>query len=1002
VDRDVDVLVADAASGYRVGRSTDLARRRARRLALVVTRGHVLSPLLVGRDDVLALAERRIAEARTGRGQLLLISGEAGIGKSRLISAIGNRAALSGFRTATAQLQPADRENPSASFLELARVMRRLSAFGELGTSLGALLDAARREGGGEPRRLLVDVAELVLQAVGDPTVLVFEDLQWADDLTLDLLGELARVSREVPLLLIGAYRSDEVARGSRLRTWRSQLVTRRIAEDVRLDRLTLDETAQMTTLILGTSLPAPRDVVAAVQARTDGVPLHIEELLAALGPKTIAAGSRVLDAALPETLEDATLVRVARLSQAAQGVARAGAVIGRWFGPAVLAGVMRTPIETLDEPLDELIEHDLLEGPGPMGVYGFRHQVLRDAIYGSVPPSTRRALHARAAELAAGPDGQSEIHASLHFERAGMSREAFATALAGASGAVRLSSHREASVLYGRAVRNLPPDVDPRRAADVYEAYGRELAAIDENAEAAVALDSARAFYLEAGDLLAASSVLATIANVRHLLGDGVRVLEPLLRTGLDQVETLEASRGRDVVKGRLLVTLAIAYGLALRIEEAEAMATEAIALARGTGDEATEIRCLALLANILPFDGRIREGIEVAEEALGRALRANLHEDAARTCRWIGAACSEVFEFETAERWLRRGIEISDGAELWNHLNYMTAHLGFVLWATGRWDEATDVARRAQADGRGGVTTRIAADYVEGYVLLCRGQFAEADARLGEALRLAEQMDEVLRLAFPIWGMAEAALLSGDPAATVALTERAWDTSAPVRDAAMLIPSIVTGTRARLAVGDPTAAADWIQRATDAVTGRGIPAGRVALEHANGLLLLASGSRSRALEALEAARSGWDAMNRAWEATWARLDLASCLQRLGRWAEAAALLREARAFGESHGSDPVIRRADELARQGRGRGVEAEPWRPLTIREFEVAQLVAAGLTNAELANELVISPRTAGAHVEHILAKLGVARRAEIGAWVGAVRASGDGTPSLGRAD
>ena len=107
-----------------------------------------------------------------------------------------------------------------------------------------------------------------------------------------------------------------------------------------------------------------------------------------------------------------------------------------------------------------------------------------------------------------------------------------------------------------------------------------------------------------------------------------------------------------------------------------------------------------------------------------------------------------------------------------------------------------------------------------------------------------------------------------------------------------------------------------------------------------------------------------------------------------MNRHADAAAVLAEVRATAATLGSEPLLARAEELARAGRGRGLDDEPWRPLTIREFEVARLIAEGLTNAEIAGELSIAPKTASAHVEHILAKLGVARRAEIATWVATV--------------
>src|SRR4051812_36366258 len=240
--------------------------------------GSLLSPVIVGRDDLLRLAERRLDEAKSGKGQFLLISGEAGIGKSRLLGAIRQLAAERGVSGATADLLPQDRDVLAASFLDLGRSMRRSPAYEAVGRRLLKILDTRLNAQAPRRRDLVMEVAD-VLAGIDQPTVLVFEDLQWADDLTLEILTALARQTREQSLLLVGAYRSNELLGASVLREWRSRLVTQRIAEEVRLDRLSRDETALMTTLIVGSGLPAPRDVVDAVHARTNGVPLHVEEL---------------------------------------------------------------------------------------------------------------------------------------------------------------------------------------------------------------------------------------------------------------------------------------------------------------------------------------------------------------------------------------------------------------------------------------------------------------------------------------------------------------------------------------------------------------------------------------------------------------------------------------------------------------------------------------------------------------------------------------------------
>jgi DNA-binding NarL/FixJ family response regulator len=141
-------------------------------------------------------------------------------------------------------------------------------------------------------------------------------------------------------------------------------------------------------------------------------------------------------------------------------------------------------------------------------------------------------------------------------------------------------------------------------------------------------------------------------------------------------------------------------------------------------------------------------------------------------------------------------------------------------------------------------------------------------------------------------------------------------------------------------------------------------------------------------AYQALHAASESWHARRRFWEGTWARLDLAEAAAKARRRGEAAVLLDEARAAAAALGAATLVEGADQLA-QSFDRGRVAEPWHPLSEREFEVAGLVAAGLTNRQIADQLVLSPKTISAHITHILTKLGAARRAEIGAWCATVR-------------
>ena len=152
-----------------------------------------------------------------------------------------------------------------------------------------------------------------------------------------------------------------------------------------------------------------------------------------------------------------------------------------------------------------------------------------------------------------------------------------------------------------------------------------------------------------------------------------------------------------------------------------------------------------------------------------------------------------------------------------------------------------------------------------------------------------------------------------------------------------------------------------------------------------------MADGTTGVARAALERAVAGWDAKGRVWEATWARLDLANCLTRTNRFADALSLAVEVRMVASRLDSRAIADRADALQRMARGRIAVEEPWRPLTAREFEVARLIGEGQTNVEIADSLGIAPKTASSHVEHILAKLGASRRAEIATWASNVERS-----------
>jgi DNA-binding CsgD family transcriptional regulator len=276
-----------------------------------------------------------------------------------------------------------------------------------------------------------------------------------------------------------------------------------------------------------------------------------------------------------------------------------------------------------------------------------------------------------------------------------------------------------------------------------------------------------------------------------------------------------------------------------------------------------------------------------------------------------------------------------------------------------------------------------------VLGLVAMGRGRTDEARRWLEESLAIGRRIGEVHLILTPLWGLAETELLEGQADAAITRSEEAWSQATSTGERALCIPFVVTGARGYISARRPEEAEKWLTQSREFFAGWDSIAG-AALSHAEGLVRLAGGSLTTAREAFERAIRGWEDRGRAWEAVNARLDLAQCLVRMNRHLDAADVLEQANARAQEMGSPPLVARADEIARSSRGRGREKEPWRPLTVREFEVARLIAQGMTNAEIAAELSVSPKTVSAHVEHILDKLGVARRTEVAAWAAGIRA------------
>lgn len=436
-----------------------------------------VSPVIVGRSDVLDLAVRRWNAALEGPGHMLLVTGEAGIGKSRLLAELPAR--LGGAeKIVDAATFPRDAQAAEAVMLALADGLKR-AGLAESGALLRArLLESDGRGDSARHRRLLVgDLAELIVAAATErPTLVRIEDLHWADDLSLEVLDRAAHGLRTGHSMVISTFRSDELAPSTALGRWRSRLLTQRLAEEVRPQRLGLAATGAIVEAVTG-SMPSA-EFLTALHLRSDGIPLHIEELL---------AGRSLAD--VPDTVAEAVVARAGTLDPATRAVLDAGAVIGRSFDLDLLGAVAAQPADAIDAALGTLIESHLVVPLDDLFV--FRYALICDAVYAAIPPSKRRRLHAGVAH-AATHSGLSESYVSDHYVRARDTANAHLHALAGARYARRISAHREAAALFMRAQRTAPADLEATAAASLHADLAIELAAIDDNEGATANLEAA------------------------------------------------------------------------------------------------------------------------------------------------------------------------------------------------------------------------------------------------------------------------------------------------------------------------------------------------------------------------------------------------------------------------------------------------------------------------------------------------------------------------------
>jgi len=678
------------------------------------TRADAASELLERFEQLSALAERLAAVRESSHGRLVLIGGEAGVGKTVLVRrfcAEPDREA----RILWGACDPLFTPRPLGPLLEVAQAT---------GGELEELV-----ERGARPHELAAAIVrELGTRA---QTILVLEDVHWADEATLDVMRLLARRVETVPGLVIVTYRDDELDRADPLRIVLGELATSETVDHLKLAPLSAPAVAQ---------LAEPSGVDAdELYRKTAGNPFFVTEIL--------AAGEHDI----PDTIRDAVLARAARLSPPARVLLEAVAVVPP---QAELWLLEALALEDLDH-LEECLRSGMLTSEA--GGVAFRHELARLAIEESLPPNRSLVLHQKALEALAAPPAGAPDPARLahHAEAAGDAEAVLQFAPVSAARAAALGAHREAAAQYARALR-FADGLSAAALADLLDRRSYECYLTGQFDEAIEAQEQALDYHGQVGDKRKEGDSLRSLSRLLRYVGR----TEEAAEVGRKAVAALEAlPPGHE---------LAMAYSnvshLYMSVEDAEgtiAWGNRALELAQRLDDVESLVYALTNIGTIQLLAGE-PEGTEKVERSLELAQQAGLEEHAGRAFTVLVWWAPRGRAYASADRYLEAAFEYCTerGLDLWRL--YLLAYRARSELDRGRWDDAADSAALVIRDPRSSPVPRVVALAVLGLVRARRGD-PDQWPPLDEAWSLAKPTAELQRIEPAAAARAEALWLEG-----------------------------------------------------------------------------------------------------------------------------------------------------------------------------------------------------------------------------------------------
>jgi DNA-binding CsgD family transcriptional regulator/tetratricopeptide (TPR) repeat protein len=932
---------------------------------------------VIGRERELEELGEILGRTGEGEGGLLLLAGEAGVGKTRLAEAALATGRLACLRGVAAE-RGASPYAPIAAVLRqyLRREPAGLPSAEPLVAHLGVLLPELGRTPAGTDRETLFEAVRGAFETISahEATVVFLDDLQWADAATLELLPSLAEAAEEWPLLVLGAYRTEEIPRGHPLRRLRTDLRRAGRLAELSVEPLDAEATARIAARVLDGD-PGPA-LCAALYDRTQGVPFFVEELAAALRDGArLASGPRGLElekgssVPIPETLRDALRVRVEGLSEAGRTVLEAAAVVGAEVELELLAELGR------DAGLGEVLERGLLQEAKP-GIAAFRHDLLREALYADTHWPRRRSLHRELADVLEARGAEPRLTAD-HWLAAGERGRALPLLIEAARRSCKVHAYRDAAAA-GRAALEIWPEgeEEPGRL-DVLEELGRCAQVCGELGEAGRVWEEVAAGLDGSADSQRLADVKRRLATVYELEGATPRAAA----ARLEAADAFEAAGLHADAAGEWLLG---AHGVWDDTPSAERALDRAVQAARRAGRSDLESRCLTSQGFLTGRTGRLAEGLELIRSALSLALGGN-HVDAAMYAYWaLGATANDWANYEAAQSAFDEAVVYCQANELSEGEHFCLGCLVVVLGNSGEWTRAEELGRDLLVRTPLPDVSKAHALMTLGLISTARGATKRGRGLLGRAHALARELglehseheclfglalvDELEGaessrwhefVAHPIAHVASARPRGLRLASTFAARRRETELVYACADATASWASRFGSADALAALahvlgevglleGKPSSAADQFGQALERLAEVEAPFERALTQARAGVALIAAGERELGVERLTGAYHTF--------------------RKLGARPFATRTAADLEAAGERVEERLGRRASHDLKRGG------------LTRRELEILRLVAVGRTNREIAHHLFLSPRTVDMHVRNMLAKLGCRSRTE----------------------